>query len=89
MYEFFRIRYSAPCWTTYLKYKTVNYKTNIVDRKHETEMHSSKSVNNIVYDEVMELVEYKESAHYRILASKNDGILQIFDQDNNVNWILN
>jgi len=89
MYEAFTIRYSSPCWTKYIKYKTVNYNTNLKGGEYETIMHESTQVDGVLYDDIMELKTPRENAHLKILASESNGPVQIIDQDNSLTWYLN
>ncbi len=88
MNEQFQIRYSAPCWTTLLRYKTVNIKTNINDKRFGTIMHESKEIGNKVYDDLMELSVVRDQAHFKLFASKKSGVVRILDQDNDISWDL-
>lgn len=87
-YEYFSVRYSNPCWTTYLKYKTKIYNEKLRGDKYEAVMHDDFEVRQKKYTDVMELKTANDEAHFKMLASKGSGLIYIADQDNDVNWVL-
>ncbi|MBT8232693.1 MAG: hypothetical protein HKN51_06250 [Saprospiraceae bacterium] len=88
VYEAFMIKYSTPCWTTYIKYKT-NVKSSHSDPRDKTVMEDELVLNGKTYYNVIHLdYELQERDHYAMYFTKDDGIIMIEDLDHDETWVL-